>query len=60
MNTKEKILNLLEEKIDEIFLEMQDELNIEDGNIFPLDKYELDICISTLADKIKTVLDSQM
>lgn len=60
MNTKEKILNLLEEKVDEIFLQMQDELNIEDGNIFPLDKYELDICINTLADKIETVLNTQM
>ena len=60
MNTKEKILNLLEEKVDEIFLQMQNDLNIEDGNIFPLDKYELDICISTLADKIETVLNTQM
>lgn len=59
MNTKEKILNLLEEKVDEIFLQMQNELNIEDGNIFPLDKYELDICVSALADKIETVLNSQ-
>ena len=59
MNTKEKILNLLEEKVDEVFLEIQNELNIEDGNIFPMDKYELDICINTLADKIEVVLNSQ-
>ena len=59
MNTKEKILNLLNDKVDEIFLEMQEELNIEDGNIFPLDKLELDNCIERLADKIEDVLNSQ-
>mgnify|MGYP003413189621 CR=1 FL=1 len=60
MNTKEKILNLLEEKVDEIFLEMQNELGIDDGNIFPMDKLELDNSMEQLADKIKLVLDSQM
>lgn len=60
MNTREKILNLLEEKVDEIFLQMQDELNIENGDIFPLDKFELDNCIEQLADKIETVLNTQM
>lgn len=60
MNTKEKIINLLEEKVDEIFLQMQNELGIEDGNIYPLDALELDNYMEQLADKIKVVLDSQM
>lgn len=59
MNTKEKILSLLEDKVDEIFLEMQNKLNIEDGNIFPMDAFELDNCINALADKIEVVLNSQ-
>ena len=55
----EKILNLLEDKVNEIFAEMQEELNIEDGNILPLDALELDHCIKQLADKIEVVLNSQ-
>lgn len=55
----EKILNLLNDKVDEIFYIMQEELNIEDGNIFPMDKFELDNYIQQLADKIETVLISQ-
>ena len=55
----EKILQLLDEKVDEIFLEMQNKLGIEDGNIFPLDKLQLDICICALADKIEAVLNTQ-
>lgn len=60
VKAKEKILNLLEDKIDEIFAEMQEELKIEDGNIYPMDKLELDNCIDKLADKIKDVLDTQI
>lgn len=56
---KEKILQLLDDKVNEVFFEMQEELKIEDGNIFPLDKVELDICIYTLADKIEEVLNTQ-
>lgn len=56
---KEKILQLLDDKVNEVFFEMQEELKIEDGNIFPLDKIELDICICTLADKIEEVLNTQ-
>lgn len=56
---KEKILQLLENKVDEIFLEMQNELNIQDGNIFPLDALELDNCMENLANKIEHVLNTQ-
>lgn len=55
----EKILQLLEAKVDEVFLEMQNELGIEDGNVFPLDSLQLDICIHNLADKIEVILNSQ-
>ena len=56
---KEKILQLLDDKVDEVFLEMQEELNIEDGNIFPLDALELDNCKEQLANIIESVLTTQ-
>ena len=57
--TKEKILQLLDDKVNEVFFEMQQELKIEDGNIFPLDHLELNYCICALADKIECILNTQ-
>ena len=35
------ISTMLEEKINEIFLEMQEKFNIKHGDVEPLDEYEL-------------------
>ena len=59
MKTNEKILKLLEDKVDDIFLEMQNELDINNGDISPLDAFELDNYIKQLADKIEVVLNNQ-
>ena len=54
-----EILNLLDEKVNEIFFEMQTELHILNGDITPLEKLELDNCMEKLADIIETVLKNQ-
>ena len=56
---KDKILQLLDDKVNEIFFEMQEELNIQDGGIFPLDALELDNCKEQLANIIEHVLNTQ-
>ena len=53
---KEQILQLLEDKVNDTFLEMQNRLNIQHGDISPLQQWELDNCISELADKIEEIL----
>ena len=53
---KEKILELLDEKVNEIFFEMQTELNIEYGDIEPLLALHLDELQEKLAEHIEKVL----
>ena len=55
----EKIAKLLDEKVNEIFFEMQTELNIQDGGIYPLDALKLDGLQEELAKHIEHVLTYQ-
>ena len=55
----EKINELLEEKINEIFYIMQTELNITSGDITPIDDLDLDILKNKLAAHIEKILKFQ-
>lgn len=59
MSANEKIFNLLDEKINEIFYQMQMEMGIEDGGIDPFDAVELDKMMKVMVNKIEVILDSQ-
>ena len=59
MNTNEKIYNLLDEKVNEIFYQMQNEMNIENGDITPLEFFDLDNSLKDLANKIESILKNQ-
>ena len=54
-----KIYGLLEEKINEVFFVMQEELNIKNGDIAPLDALYLEELQGKLADHIEYVLNFQ-
>ena len=56
---KEKILELLDEKVNEIFFKMQEELKINNGDIYPLDALYLEELEEKLAEHIKDVLMQQ-
>lgn len=55
----EKINELLEEKINEIFYIMQTELNITSGDISPIDDLDLDMLKNKLAVHIEKILEFQ-
>ena len=55
----QKICTLIENKVNEIFLEMQNELNIESGDIAPLDALYLEELQGKLANHIEYVLNFQ-
>lgn len=57
--TINRLSQLIEEKVDEIFLEMQNSLNIDNGDIFPLDAIALDECKENMAVIIERVLNIQ-
>lgn len=56
---KDKIYELLDEKINEVFFEMQTKLDITDGGIMPLDALYLEELQKKLADHIEKVLEFQ-
>ena len=56
---KDKVFKLLKRRVDEVFLEMQNELGIEYGDIMPLEAFELDKRTEELADIITLVLKNQ-
>ena len=56
---KDKVIKLLEEKVNDIFFEMQEELGIESGDITPLGVLELDKRTEELAEIITLVLENQ-
>ena len=56
---KERINEMLEEKINDIFLEIQEEEGIESGDIAPIDSYVLDNLTMELAEKIANVINYQ-
>lgn len=55
----EKINELLEEKINEVFYIMQTELNITSGDIAPIDDLDLDMLKNKLAVHIEKILEFQ-
>lgn len=57
---KDKIYELLDGKINEVFAEMQEELNIKYGDIMPLDALYLNELQEKLAEHIEHVLKFQM
>lgn len=59
MSVNEKIFNLLDEKLNEIFFQMQEEMGIKEGGIEPYDAIELDKLEKAMANKIEVILNSQ-
>ena len=59
MNVNGKIFDLLDEKLNEIFYQMQMEMEIKEGGIEPRDAIELDKMMKAMAYKIEVILDSQ-
>lgn len=57
---KEKIYNLLDEKIQDVFLEMQEELNIKYGDVTPLEAYALEEIEQKMTDLIESILLHEM
>ena len=55
----EKIFEMLEEKINDIFLEIQAEEGIESGDITPIDSYVLENLTMELAETISNVIEFQ-
>lgn len=53
-------LELVEDKVNEIFEELQKENNITSGDISPLDALELDEAKEKLADIINRVIDFEI
>ena len=56
---KEKVSSLLEDKIQELFIEIQHEEEIQDGGISPMDKFTLDELQESLAKHITGILERQ-
>jgi hypothetical protein len=56
---KEQLLELIKEKVDEIFLEYQNANGIQDGDIHPYDVLRLDYIQEELADFIEHVGEYQ-
>ena len=53
---KEEIIKLLDDKVNEVFLEMQARLNIKNGDITPLQQIQLDYYVCSLASIIENIL----
>lgn len=56
---RDKIKGLLDEKVNEVFLEMQSELGIEDGGIEPMMALRLDEELDRLTEMVRDVLGMQ-
>ena len=50
---------LIHDKVDEIFLELQNANNITDGGIYPLDALQLEQIEESLAELIERVINYQ-
>ena len=59
MSDKTKIKGMLEEKVDEIFLVMQKEMGITNGDIAPLMALRLDEELDRVTEMIRDVLGMQ-
>lgn len=60
MDTFNEVKELLDDKINDVFLAMQEKLNIADGNIDPWAANQLDELEDRIADLIASVLDYEM
>jgi hypothetical protein len=56
---REQLLELISEKVDEIFLEYQNANDIQNGDIHPYDALRLDYIMEELADHIEKVGEYQ-
>ena len=56
---KDKIKDLLDEKVNEVFIEMAEELGIEDGGIEPMMALRLDEELDKLTEMIRDILVMQ-
>lgn len=56
---RDKIKDLLDEKVNEVFLEMQSELDIQDGGIEPMMALRLDEELDKLTEMIRDILGMQ-
>ena len=56
---KDKIKDLLDEKVEEVFIEMAEELGIEDGGIEPMMALRLDEELDKLTEMIRDILGMQ-
>lgn len=56
---KNKIKAMLEEKLDEVFCEMQKEMGIESGDIEPLMLKQIDEELDCLTEMVRDVLGMQ-
>ncbi|MBO6255300.1 MAG: hypothetical protein J6O49_16940 [Bacteroidaceae bacterium] len=56
---RDKIKDLLEEKVNKVFLEMQRELDIQDGGVEPLMALRLDEELDKLTEMIRDILGMQ-
>lgn len=54
-----EVNDLLDEKINEVFYEMQKKFGIESGDISPMDAFELDEITKKLTKHIVKVLETQ-
>lgn len=57
---KTKLMQLIEEKTTEIFVEMQTEHSITNGNVHPCDAYDLEELQKLLAEQMEKILRFQM
>ena len=57
---QQEIKNVLEEKINDVFLQFQNKLNISNGDISPWDAVKLDTQMDALTLTIMDVLNNQM
>lgn len=60
MELWEKVLEKLEDKITDLFIEIQDEYNITCGDCEPTDEFELTKSEEELADVITEIIRKQM
>lgn len=57
---KHRAQKLLDEKINDVFFELQEDLGIEYGDIYPLQAVKLDELIENLAELIADVIESEL
>ena len=57
--SKKLITEMLTDKVDDIFIRLQEELGIESGDVFPWEELDIDSNIKDLAKSIFLTLERQ-